>query len=156
MICSVFWYGADVDGDEEHGPVAVPTLVKQLVELAGLTNRQLASMLQELGLTESEGGTLWALADAAAPVPMREIARLLGCDPSNVTVISDKLEAAGMIERRPHPRDARARVLTLTDEGRELWSRLRDRLAHDSPMATLTAAEGRQLNRLFTMMSTRR
>jgi DNA-binding MarR family transcriptional regulator len=139
---------------EKHDPIELATLVKQLVELASLTNRHLAAMLQDLGLSASEGGTLWALAEASAPVPMREIARRLGCDPSNVTIISDKLEAAGLIERRPNPRDARARVLILTDDGRELWSRVQTRLARDSPIATLTVADRRQLSRLLTTMST--
>lgn len=127
--------------------------MKQLLELSALTNHQLAGMLDELGFTASEGGTLWALADAEAPMPMREVARRLGCDPSNVTLICDKLEAAGMVERQRHPSDGRARVLTLTDDGREQWSRVQERLAHDSPIASLTPADRRQLRRLLTLMN---
>lgn len=139
---------------QQRSSADLPMVVQQFLELSTLINNQLGVMLAELGLTGSEGGTLWALAESATPVPMRDIARRLGCDPSNVTVISDKLQAAGLIERRPHPNDGRARVLALTADGRELWSRVHARLALDSPIATLTPADRRRLSRLLSTMTT--
>ena len=37
------------------------------------------------------------------PLPMRQIAQKLKCEPSNVTGIVDRLEARGLVERRPDP-----------------------------------------------------
>jgi DNA-binding MarR family transcriptional regulator len=44
----------------------------------------------------------------------------LGVHPSRMVSLVDGLEARGMIERRPHPLDRRARALHLTDAGRRL------------------------------------
>lgn len=135
--------------------ITLAALAKQLLEVAGQEERRLAAMLRELGLSRTEGGTLWALADAAAPVAMRDIAARLGCDPSNVTVIGDKLEAVGLVERRIHPRDSRARVLALTPAGRALWADVERRLARDSAVASLRAADRRDLQRLLATMQAR-
>ncbi|CAM5247536.1 hypothetical protein STANM309S_05279 [Streptomyces tanashiensis] len=35
------------------------------------------------------------------PLPMRRIAQKLKCEPSNITGIVDRLEARGLVERRP-------------------------------------------------------
>ena len=44
------------------------------------------------------------------------------CDNSNVTGIVDRLEALGLVERRPAERDRRVKAVALTERGR---SRLR-------------------------------
>lgn len=138
-----------------HRSVPLAALAKQFLEVAGQSEGQLSGVLRELGLSRTEGGTLWALAEASEPVPMREIAARLGCDPSNVTVIGDKLEAAGLVDRQVHPRDSRARVLALTPAGRALWADIEGRLARDSAVASLTAADRRELQRLLGIMQAR-
>jgi MarR family transcriptional regulator, organic hydroperoxide resistance regulator len=50
-------------------------------------------------------------------VPMSSLAGMLFCDASNVTGIVDRLEARGLIERRPSPKDRRVKLLVLTEEG---------------------------------------
>ena len=45
--------------------------------------------------------------DADEPLPMSALAGALQCDNSNVTGIVDRLEAAGLAERRPAERDRR-------------------------------------------------
>jgi len=83
---------------------------------------------------------------------MREIARALGCDPSNVTLIGDKLEQAGLVTRQAHSDDRRSRVLTLTDTGRQLRERLLTRLVAATPLPSLTAREQHQLGRLLAKL----
>ncbi len=39
---------------------------------------------------------------------MRRLAQKLKCEPSNVTGIVDRLEARGLVERRPDPTDLAA------------------------------------------------
>ena len=42
----------------------------------------------------------------------------LHCDNSSVTGIADRLEKAGLAERRPHPTDRRVKTLALTERGK--------------------------------------
>jgi DNA-binding MarR family transcriptional regulator len=93
---------------------------------------------------------LWALNPALPPVPMRELARRLVCDPSNITLMSAKLEKAGLVERRLHPTDGRVRVPALTERGVEVWHALMDRIMATSPVLRLSPAERRRLAELLT------
>lgn len=68
-----------------------------------------------LGLTVPQAA---ALRHLQSPVPMRDLAEHLYCDASNVTGIVDRLEEAGLAERRPDPDDRRVKTVVLTGEGR--------------------------------------
>jgi DNA-binding MarR family transcriptional regulator len=68
------------------------------------------------------------------PISMRELARRLGADPSNVTGLIDRLEARGLVERRPDATDRRIKGLALTSAGAELRERLFARL-YSAPRA---------------------
>lgn len=48
-------------------------------------------------------------------------------DAPNVSRLSDRLVAAGLVERRPDPDDGRARVLVATEEGRRVTAELKRR-----------------------------
>ncbi len=127
-------------------------LLRQLFEFSTLTSTRLRRVLEDFELTESMAGVLWTLDSGQPPVSMRELARRIGCDPSNITLIGDKLERAGLVERRPHPGDGRARVLALTDAGLTLRARLLDRLIATTPLPTLTAREQQQLGDLLNKL----
>lgn len=76
------------------------------------------------------------------PMPMRRIARKLKCEPSNVTGIIDRLEARGLVERRPDPDDRRVKLAAPTERGRETARQLRDGLDFArEPLAGLSRAE---------------
>jgi DNA-binding MarR family transcriptional regulator len=60
--------------------------------------------------------------------PMRDVAATVGCDASNITGITDRLEARGLIERRDAPGDRRVKLVALTDAGAELRGRVLERL----------------------------
>ena len=51
---------------------------------------------------------------------MSALAAALQCDNSNVTGIVDRLEAQGLVERRPAAHDRRVKTLVVTTEGVEL------------------------------------
>lgn len=51
---------------------------------------------------------------------MSELAEAAQLTKQTTTSIVDRLERAGYVERRPDPRDARARVVTITRKGREM------------------------------------
>jgi DNA-binding MarR family transcriptional regulator len=52
-------------------------------------------------------------------LPMRTVGERLQVHQTSVTNAVDRLEAAGLVERRPHPTDRRATLVHLTDEGRD-------------------------------------
>ncbi|MGW6598560.1 MarR family winged helix-turn-helix transcriptional regulator [Streptomyces sp. NPDC055036] len=87
------------------------------------------------------------------PLPMRRIARKLKCEPSNVTGIVDRLEARGLVERRPDPADRRVKLAAPTEEGRETATRLRDSLDFArEPLAALSDEERGTLRDLLKRM----
>ncbi|HEX3784840.1 MAG TPA: MarR family transcriptional regulator [Pseudonocardiaceae bacterium] len=63
------------------------------------------------------------------PTTAAKLAHDVGLDRSVVSRHSDRLEALGLLRRSPDPADARATLLTLTEDGTALVARLRDRLA---------------------------
>src|SRR4051812_8378902 len=56
-----------------------------------------------------------------------ELARYLGMTKQSASDIVGLLEKTGTVRRAPHPSDGRARVVLLTDEGREKLERGRER-----------------------------
>jgi DNA-binding MarR family transcriptional regulator len=63
-------------------------------------------------------GTMKALRRIARrPMPMSELAGLLGMDPPNLTPVIDDLERSGLVERQPHPTDRRVKVVVATPDG---------------------------------------
>ena len=129
-------------------------------ELCGLVNglaQQIADHVREragiLGLTAAQAT---ALREMTGPMTMRELAERMSCEPSNATFVADKLENQGLIERRAHPTDRRARHLVLTGEGATLRERLLELLARDSPLAALTGGQQRDLQALLEQAITGR
>jgi DNA-binding MarR family transcriptional regulator len=60
-----------------------------------------------------------------APVRLTRLADLEGLNPTMLSRIVAKLEAAGLVARTPDPDDGRAAVLTATRQGRDLVARVR-------------------------------
>ena len=80
------------------------------------------------------------------PLPMSALAGILRCDNSNVTGIVDRLEARGLVERKPGARDRRVKTLEVTPEGAEVRRQLSERLRRPpEPLAGLSADDARQL-----------
>jgi MarR family transcriptional regulator, organic hydroperoxide resistance regulator len=74
------------------------------------------ALAQELGLAPMQLHAL-RLIEPGVEVPMSSLAGKLFCDASNVTGIVDRLEARGLIERRPAAYDRRVKLLVLTAAG---------------------------------------
>jgi MarR family transcriptional regulator, organic hydroperoxide resistance regulator len=84
---------------------------------------------------------LIALQALDRPLPMGELARLLGCDSSNVTWITDRLESRGLVERRAAEHDRRVKLLVLTPKGRRLRQRIEARLSEPPPLIEALSEE---------------
>ncbi|MGI5208087.1 MarR family winged helix-turn-helix transcriptional regulator [Spirillospora sp. CA-108201] len=129
-------------------------------EVCGLVNglaQQIADHVREravaLGLTAAQAT---ALREMTGPMTMRELADRMSCEPSNATFVIDKLEKRGLVERRAHPTDRRAKQLVLTADGGELRERLLDLLVQDSPLGGLTPRQQRALQDLLEQAIIRR
>jgi MarR family transcriptional regulator, organic hydroperoxide resistance regulator len=129
-------------------------------ELCGLVNglaTQISAHVREratkLGLTAAQAT---ALRELTGPMTMSELAERMSCEPSNATVVVDKLERQGLLERHPHPSDRRAKQLFLTTEGTQLRERLLELLTAESPLAGLTAQEQGILHDLLERAVSRR
>jgi DNA-binding MarR family transcriptional regulator len=104
-----------------------------------------AAAVAELDLAPSQARALHEL-DLERPISMRELAERLKSDPSNVTGLIDRLEARGLVERRPDPADRRIKGLALTSAGAKLRERLFARLyAAPSSVAALSERDQRVL-----------
>src|SRR3954453_17332527 len=77
------------------------------------------AVMTELGLSFQQSMALMRL-EPGSPVPMSALAGAMQCDNSNVTGIVDRLEAAGLAERRADVRDRRVKAVALTPRGEEL------------------------------------
>lgn len=91
-------------------------------------------LLAERGLTMARAELLWRL-QRRGPATQRALSEDLRCTPRNVTGLVDALETAGLVERRAHPTDRRATLVTLTDAGVQLAA----------PMDASYRAMGREL-----------
>lgn len=63
--------------------------------------------------------TLLRMMQPGQPIPMSGLATALACHASNVTGLVDRLEEAGLVERRPSEEDRRVKHIVLTAKGAE-------------------------------------
>ncbi|MFF1906503.1 MarR family winged helix-turn-helix transcriptional regulator [Kitasatospora sp. NPDC058218] len=63
------------------------------------------------------------------PSSAADLAPEVGLDRSGVTRRASRLEDAGLVRREPDPRDRRAQLLVLTEQGHRAVAELRERLA---------------------------
>jgi DNA-binding MarR family transcriptional regulator len=68
-------------------------------------------------LGAGRGKVLFQLRDG--PMTLTQLAQRNGVDAPYATLIVDKLEAHGLVERQPHPDDRRRKLVTLTPAGHE-------------------------------------
>lgn len=81
---------------------------------------------------------------------MRVLADRLGCDPSNVTGLADRLEERGLVERRRSEHDRRVTELIRTGAGSALVADVQDAIFDDLPIYRgLDGGERAQLRRLL-------
>jgi DNA-binding MarR family transcriptional regulator len=88
---------------------------------------------------------------ARGPLSMGELATALGIDRPNATVLVDDLEAQGIVRRRAHPTDRRARLVEATRRGKALARRANGILA--TPPAGLAALEPAELEELRRILA---
>jgi DNA-binding MarR family transcriptional regulator len=78
---------------------------------------------------------------ARRPMSMGELAGMLGIDPPNATALVADLESQGLVRRKPHPTDGRAKVVEATRKGKALAGRVEAILAKPPPELSALSSE---------------
>lgn len=86
-------------------------------------HRQTNACLAKDGVTADQFVLLAALAEADAVI-QQELVRRVGSDPSTMRTMLLLLEGRGLVARERHPVDGRARCVTLTGKGRQVFRKL--------------------------------
>lgn len=86
----------------------------------------LEAVFAQHGLSDPGFAVLVTLVRLARPegVPQRTLMDELGLTAGTISVRIDRLEAQGLVERRPDAADRRAALIVITDRGRELFERV--------------------------------
>jgi MarR family transcriptional regulator, organic hydroperoxide resistance regulator len=101
------------------------------------------ALAQDLGLAPMQLHAL-RLIEPDVGVPMSSLAGKLFCDASNVTGIVDRLEARGLIERRPAAHDRRVKLLVLTAEGDRIRAIAQSQMTRPPPEIAALPLEHRR------------
>ena len=97
--------------------------------------------LNQLGLAPMQSMALMQL-KPGEPLPMSALATALVCDNSNVTGIVDRLEAQGLVERRPAEHDRRVKTLVVTPKGTQVRKKVEAGMSvPPPPLANLSEAD---------------
>jgi DNA-binding MarR family transcriptional regulator len=132
-------------------------LASRLRALARAQHQVNLAVAQRLGLGAND---LWALEHLAVDGPLgpAELGHRLGIRSASATTLVDRLEAAGHVERHPHPSDRRRLAVTPTERAAEAaYEALAPLIAGlDAAAAELTPAEraaaARYLDRVTGVM----
>ena len=132
-------------GDVADGMAAVTSLVRaQQIVMA-----RVDEALRPSGLTFSRYELLMLLSfSKTGALPMALASARLQVHPTSVTNTVDRLEAAHLVQRVPHPSDRRATLIEITDAGRELVAEATAELN-----ATVFAHPGLTPDRLRSLLS---
>lgn len=83
------------------------------------------------GLPFSRVRVLWRLFDA--PMTLSQLAEATGNDAPATTVNVNDLEHRGLVERKPHPENKRAKLVSLTPAGQQMVEKVRRTVRDDAP-----------------------
>ena len=124
-----------------------------LVKLCKQYYNHLNTRLSEFGLYEGQHSmllTLW-MEDGLAQT---ELTRRLGVEPASVSKAVERMEAAGFVQRRPDPEDARANRIYLTDQAKALEEPVKQVLTEveDRVLTNMSLEEKLLLRRLLLQM----
>ena len=98
--------------------------VTSLVRAQQIVMARVDEALKPSGLTFSRYELLMLLSfTKTGALPMATASARLQVHPTSVTNTVDRLEAANLVKRVPHPSDRRATLIEITDAGRELVNR---------------------------------
>jgi DNA-binding MarR family transcriptional regulator len=108
---------AALAGEHPQLPPSMRDRVPFLLYRAAEASHALANqMLAKIGLTARQAGILTLITESG-PMTQRALGTTLRIDRTTMVALVDDLEARGLAERRRHPRDRRAFLITATPVG---------------------------------------
>jgi DNA-binding MarR family transcriptional regulator len=114
-------------GGDEHAADPVAALQAEFVRMWRVGRAETRKRAREIHpRLDHAGYQLLTLLSAADAVPMAQLQAELDEEKSTLSRQVDALERLGLAQRTPDPRDSRARLVALTEEGRERFLRLRE------------------------------
>jgi MarR family transcriptional regulator for hemolysin len=122
-------------------------------DAARLMRRDFERRARPVGLTRAQWQALFHLARNEG-CNQATLADLLDVEPITLARVVDRLEASGLVERRPDPGDRRARLLFLGERAHPLLEELRALGAEtrEVALAGISEEERHQLSRLLARM----
>jgi DNA-binding MarR family transcriptional regulator len=127
-----------------------------LSRASGQVVRVTNAALSEHGLRVRQYSVLALACDAPEGLSQRELATVLGLDPSQVVLLVDELGVAGLVERQAPETDRRTRLVVATAEGRRVREAARRDAdaAMEIPLSLLGDAERDRLRDMLTRIWT--
>lgn len=120
-----------------------------MIQLFHSHRRAFSSIAAEAELGPSQLQLLLNIKPERA-APMSELAESLFYDASYITSLVDKLEARGLLERRPSPGDRRVKLIALTPAGEAMRTGLMERVFQPPPaIAALDKADREALSAIL-------
>ncbi len=129
-----------------------PTLGVLIFDTARLMRRRFEQQCRDLPMTTAQYQIVGRLSRTEG-VSQAALAGVLDIEPMTLSRHVDRMEAAGLVERRPDPDDRRARRLYTTERGRALLAPMRVRadVVIEQALEGLSAPER---ERLFAALET--
>ena len=129
---------------------------RQLLRTIGLLERVMQPYFARFGISGSQWGVLRTLhraeLEGLTGLRLTDLGDRLLIRPPSVTGIVDRLERAGLVVRDGSPEDLRAKLVALTDKGRQLVGQVL--AVHgeqiEKVLGCLSPAEQERLHRLLT------
>lgn len=104
----------------DQGIPAIAKLGMELVATGKVIRRNLSRRAADLGLQDGEWGPLIHLRRSGDGVSQKELAWRLGNEPHALVRVLVNMEKSGFVSRVVDPEDARGRLVSLTQRGRDL------------------------------------
>jgi DNA-binding MarR family transcriptional regulator len=114
-----------------------------------LDHQRRREVSEAVGLSFARTRAVRRVADK--PISMGALAGALGIDRPNATVLVDDLERQGLVRRRPHPTDRRAKMVEATRKGKNIAERANEILG--TPPASVSALGAEDLNMLRRVLT---
>ncbi|MBS7663577.1 MarR family transcriptional regulator [Pseudomonas lalucatii] len=112
----------------DHEPKGVPNrLFFRLFQTGNTLQRQVQN---EMGISTVQWAVLGALSRSGYEqgISFNELTEYLVVSRQSLDGVLKRMERDNHVVRIPHPEDGRARLVQLTDSGREFWESLQDRI----------------------------
>ena len=129
------------------------TLGFLLNDVARLLRKRFEQRARHLGLTRAQWQVLAYVARHEG-IHQQALAEILEIEPITLVRLIDRIEAAGLVERRQHPKDRRVRLLHLTPAAHPILEEMRKigQATREEALAEISPADRERLTEILLSM----